>query len=97
VTIGRPGEGEDFSFAQETNPLPAHNLTDLGQWHTGVAGGGAKSSELGRRQRQNDLLIVAAGKDALDQLGIGGKHRARRIGQRHGVNINFRREPGGPA
>ena len=60
VTIRRLCEGEDFSFTQKANPLPGRDLTDLGQRPTGMCCGGAKTVELGRRQREKDLVIIAA-------------------------------------
>src|SRR5262249_22209155 len=95
MAIGCLREHKRSTLAQETNALPASNLPDPAHRHASTLGRSAKGVELGRRQREEDLVIVPPCQDSLDQTSVGGRGGASRLKNGNGRSVHVRRKARG--
>src|SRR5216683_2640466 len=99
MTIRRPPEFEfpavcsdQMRFASSLRHSP-----DFGDAHAGGLGGAAQALELARRHARQDLIVVAAGEDGLDQARVCRERGAGRRRQRQLRHVDPRVDTGGAA
>ena len=97
MAIGRAGKRERFAVVHKAGALACLHAADLGHGNTGRPGGALEFRQLVRRQRQYDLVVVAAGEHRFAQRRCGGHRRASGIGKRHTHNIDVGRDRRGAA
>jgi len=84
--VRRPG--------RESAPLPRRYRADRRYRHARRSGLAAQGLELVGRDRGDDLEVVAAGQDDVDQRRLGSKRVARRRRQRHARDCDVGGDPG---
>ncbi len=81
---GLPSASEKTGLA-----LPRHDAADLGDRDARRRCLLAQRLDLARRHACQDFVVVAAGEDGLDQRGLLGERRARRVGERHARDLDL--------
>src|SRR5260370_12127477 len=97
MTIRRPPEFEFPAVCSDQMRLASslRHSPDFGDAHAGGLGGAAQALELARRHARQDLIVVAAGQDRLDQARVCRERGAGLPPQRPLPHLHPPAAPGG--